>query len=83
MVSGNDRRGSSNNRGSFCGMVPDVGGNHCRGAVRVQIKKEPVQTGSGRKNSAWDIFLEWGVPALVSVGTVLITVVILRRLGVT
>ncbi len=34
------------------------------------------------RDTLWDIFLEWGVPALVSVGTVLITVVILRRLGV-
>lgn len=35
-----------------------------------------------RRDTLLDIFLEWGVPALVSVGTVLITVVIMRKLGV-
>lgn len=106
MVSGNDWRRSAYHDRGIRSVVPDTGGNHCRGAVRIQIKKEPTNVGSRRKYSAngcsfiitqkrkeeqimrdfrdtlWDIFLEWVVPALVSVATVLITVAILRRLGV-
>lgn len=43
MVSGNDWRRSADHDRRIRSMVPDIGGNHCRGAVRIQIKKEPTK----------------------------------------
>lgn len=59
------------------GSIPQM---DCSFIITQKRKEEKIMRDF--RDTLLDIFLEWVVPALVSVATVLITVAILRRLGV-